>query len=819
MKKIKVAPIGTCRIHTPLRRAALHYPFELDLRRNFGFVHSSAEVRQQLDLMLGGEPAPQSLWPYVYRPNVTEAILRGPVAAPDFYFFEISSRKHVTVDGHPIQINYLYRNLPEFFRLAPLAAEYWSLTKKEDFAARQAWLETLPAFKKLAAEKQALLSNICMNEMSDEEIAADMKALAARVGSNKCVFVTHVNAIAQGSKVILSRQKLIQSVTRLAATLKLRCFDPTEDMLAFGQPFAMERDGADSTHYTLPFSEHLGGYWVETFIQPQMKGVDPAELARANAERRTIGRLDAMLSQGQVAKVSGELHKLLRSGQGGDPAQRLLAKLSSQLGDFERVIATLQALSENSPLSDEDDSILMAALLAIGDHQQAWDIGRRLLAQEKEDDQLLANCAACAMALGLTQEAIDIWSMLRANDSENKAALIGLLQCYQADGRKAEALALADEILLLYPDDETALVARWGDAIADAEQHQFDELVKQSKYFGDETSLTLAKLADQHGKMRLAATLLAQKPHIFTKPEYADAKDMRARWEEMGKAALGDHDFAVAAQHLTAAARASETERDAIALHKELVSRFRQDVRAAYAARDFAKVMRLAEAGRPHHIGFSGYHRIVGKAAVQLGDFAAALPHLKAEAEQTHSPEALLYLARIASKAQDYTLAYRSYQAVVAHPAAKADDVAAAQKALTNRFGAALKQARHLAETGRYDAAWELIHLLAQSSDDAERLDKERSRILRLVRIDFKAIDAADAVARLAAAEQYLRLAPSDEAMRRMAAIAAMRSEQYALARDHWLALAAQGEMTPQIESALDKCTTLIARAERRKAA
>lgn len=818
MKKIKVAPIGTCRIHTPLRRAALHYPFQLDLRRNYGFVHSSSEVRQQLDLILGGTPVPEALWPLVYRPTITENMLTGPAAEPDFYFFEISSRKHLTIDDNPIQINYLYRNFSEFFRDTDFAPEFWNLTKAGDLDARRNWLEALPIIQNMPEERIALLNQIHMREMTDDEIAADMQYLADRVGADNCVFITHVNAVARDNKVILSRQKLIQSVMRLGKKLKLRSFDPTEDMRAFGQKIAMERDGADSTHYNLPFAEHIGAYWFETYIQPKIEGADHAALARAGNERRIIARLDSMLELGQLVKVSTEVHEMLRQGQGGLHALRLLAKLSNRLGDYQRVIDTLQKLAEAEPLSDEDDSVLMAALLAMGHYQEALDIGRRLLANESENDHILSACAKAATELGLSKEAEKYWMTARAADENNREALVGLLRVYTKAGLNDEALAVAEEILILHPDDESALIAKWGDAIADPERTQFDVLVKQSKWFSDETSLTLAKLADHHGNPNLAASLLALKTHIFAKTELYEAADMRRRWERIGNDALSEDDFASAAKYLRAAAKCADNDRETKQLRKKLDVRFRLDVRAAYSAKNYAKVMRLADVAEPFRLNFAGFSRIVGKAAVQLGDIDAALPYLKKDAAEENSPVALLYLGRMASKVQDYLLAYRCYHDVLIHDEATLENVEAAQKAMGDRFSAAMKHVRHLSESKDYDGAWALLDQLALHSDQTDRLEKERSRILRLARIDFKGVDAENAADRLARANQYLRLDADDLVMRRLAAVSAMRCADYPVARDHWVALAAQTDMTPQIESALEKCATLIERAEKRKA-
>jgi hypothetical protein len=46
VSNLVLTPIGTCRIHTPLRRAAERNALELNLRRNYGFGHTCAEALQ-----------------------------------------------------------------------------------------------------------------------------------------------------------------------------------------------------------------------------------------------------------------------------------------------------------------------------------------------------------------------------------------------------------------------------------------------------------------------------------------------------------------------------------------------------------------------------------------------------------------------------------------------------------------------------------------------------------------------------------------------------------------------------------------------------
>ncbi len=58
MAAFTIAPIGTCRIHTPLRDGVGRYPLKLQLGRNYGFVHTSAEALQQARFMYGERDIP-----------------------------------------------------------------------------------------------------------------------------------------------------------------------------------------------------------------------------------------------------------------------------------------------------------------------------------------------------------------------------------------------------------------------------------------------------------------------------------------------------------------------------------------------------------------------------------------------------------------------------------------------------------------------------------------------------------------------------------------------------------------------------------------
>ena len=105
MTAFTIAPIGTCRIHTPLRDAVGRYPIKQQLGRNYGFVHTSAEALQQARFMFGQAEVPTDVQRVIFRPSNGEQARRGTHKPADLYMVELSSRKLLTVGNHPIQSN------------------------------------------------------------------------------------------------------------------------------------------------------------------------------------------------------------------------------------------------------------------------------------------------------------------------------------------------------------------------------------------------------------------------------------------------------------------------------------------------------------------------------------------------------------------------------------------------------------------------------------------------------------------------------------------------------------------------------------------
>src|SRR3546814_5428878 len=107
MTAFTIAPIGTCRIHTPLRDAVGRYPIKLQLGRNYGFVHTSAEALQQARFMFGEAEIPADVQRLIFRPSNGEQARQGPQKPADLYMVELSSGKLLNINGYPNKSNSL----------------------------------------------------------------------------------------------------------------------------------------------------------------------------------------------------------------------------------------------------------------------------------------------------------------------------------------------------------------------------------------------------------------------------------------------------------------------------------------------------------------------------------------------------------------------------------------------------------------------------------------------------------------------------------------------------------------------------------------
>ena len=823
MQNFTIAPVGTCRIHTPLRRGVARFPYQVTLNRIYGFVHTSREVIQQLDVLLGAAPVDKRLRPLIYRPNTTDAFFDKKVVRADLYFVEISSAKHVSLGDVPIQLNYAIRNFGDFFGDRQNARRFWSLGSDAHAGERLEWLKTQRQFQKLDKEDRELLADIRVRELSESEIKDDIAAVMERVGRDNAVFITHVNAHTPDDLPIASRKRLIDAVRKGATALGAQLYDPTAAMRKFGQIHAMENDGLDLTHFTLPFADSLVEEWHAGFIAPRAQArrdtASPVETAQAEPQA-DIGGLRALLNEGRIVEASVGVREAIRAGDYPSDCHRLLGHIQYQLGDYEGTIESLEFARGRHGATEEDDALLLQSYHRLGNFAAALEYGGSLMSDERETPEILRTSAKSAQALGDEDKALTYWKRLFHRDADAEAAS-AVLDLLERRGDHAEMLDWADQVLQVLPEHVDSVLAKWAIGVQQGDIGNLLEVASHSRLLDDAKALELARQSAAAGLASPAAALVAPRM-VYAKVDPAIAawgKGQAETWREQGLAALEARDLALATDLIQASHRLSADQGASIRAKRALEQTLRREVRQAFLAKDHAKVVALTNVAIDTATDFPEIDSFVGRSAAELGDLDRALVHLKKAAETDTSSAPQIQLARVAVQASDYLEALRAYNAVVADSDAQDWARIEADRKLVKLLSPAIRACRESIEAGRIDYAWQVLEQAGRHPENRDRVRKEQERIFRQLRKELRAVDASDVALRLAAAEIVLRIAPDDRVALRIGASAAMRLHRFKEARAMWNALVRAAGDDPKISSAIAKCDLWIERADRKKAA
>lgn len=819
-----VAPLGTCRIFTPLRLGSRHYPLRLQTARNYGFVHTSAEVLQQLHFIRGQIDIPESVRRLIFRRNVPAGFFDKKADPADFYFVEISSRKLLTVDDRPIQINYLGRHFSDFFADRARTRAYWSMAKPEKLAARREMLKDDAVFKSLPKIDRELLECILRHDQTDEEIRKDMAEIAALIGKDKLVFITHVNALTEEGTPILRRQALIETVSAGALALGVPCYDPTVLMREFGQTQAMERGGLDLTHYTESFSTRLCADWFDRYIAPHVGAAtvraasgNPTVAALAAGDR--VPAIEALWERGDLCEASRRVRSVLRRHPDQPEYRLLLARMQCALGDYESVVAQLGAKDPGE--GETPDPLLMRAYFGLGRYEEARHHANALLAEESETSEILHVCAVAAEKLGDDETALDSWKQLFRMAGNSVEAATAALRLLSAHGDPAAARRWADEVRCVLPShgpsfavlwhdgikagDRTGLLALAGGADAvDLDEHAAFELVKGA---------AVRNLATPAAALAIARAV----PHSQDPQILAWLSHQASTWRDAGLAAINDGRLLEAADLIQAGSRLAPTDAQLVRARRTLEQRLRQKIRAAFVAKAYDEAGQIADFAHQVGLNFPGLDGYRWRIAEVRGDSAGALNILRRLADdEGASLAARVQLARVALRSGAYVAAIDAYHKILQeHPDDKVR--AEARQRLDQLAGRAVRAARRALAADHYDEAWQLLDRAALIRVEGQEIQREKKRVLARLYSKIRALRPDDSQTRSELGQTILRLDSQDPVGLKAAAVGAMRLHHFDQALVHWGALRETTENPTLIDSNIRKCTLWLERENRKQ--
>ena len=395
-----IAPIGSCRIATPLRLAKKDYGFTVSHNRNYGFCHTTAEAVQLMRFMRGEVVPPAEVWPMIARGVDRDEMLaeRPPIA--DLFVVEISSAKRLMVGNTCIQLNYFANEFRAFFDNKARVSQFWAVGRTEDQTRIDAFLQQ--TWSETAEQRQdsALLRQVRLTLTTDDEMRADIRTLIDELPA--VLFITHVDARKPNGETIPSRSSFINTVTRIVREEGGVLYDPTARMREVGQEAAIEDFSDSLAHFTEDFSKLVFADWFDLAIGKVMDRVVATGGARAVSEV-LLPHVDAMLARGSLEDLDERLGRLSRQLDDSLDLSLIRARIAFGRGDAGAAYAVASQAAHSFPDQPAVLRLLGEATLATGRLSETAAAYRRLV------------------ALGQPPAATEIMSLADALQSQGKA--------------------------------------------------------------------------------------------------------------------------------------------------------------------------------------------------------------------------------------------------------------------------------------------------------------------------------------------------------------------------------------------------------------
>ncbi len=832
MTELRIAPIGTCRIHTPLRRGASRYPIELELGRNYGFVHSASEALQQIRFVRGELKIDPAVMPLVARErdlSKYDGVASNPV---DLHVVEVSSAKKLSSGDYAVQRNYVYRHFADFFASNERSRTFWSLVRKGHRGDLVEFLGGQRMFRLLSHADRDLLLSLKFEQQSFKEIKADMEKIVEELGPDKLIFVTHVNASTADGAIVAGRDRLIRWVKLAGDQLGVKVFDPTPAMKEVGQEMAMTNGGLDLAHYTPVFSdriyEELHKFHIGSLLGSAL--VSGSEDSVERQIQATALHLEAMLEVGDFVETAKEINAALRRWPDAPELLELRGVVRSRTGDYAGAVEDLSHRPDEV-LSQPMRFALLESLGNVGDSERVLAIAANLFSDEYQDADAYRIASEAAERLGDTRSAVEYAKQAFRLDRADISVALRALKLLASDSSTAElASQWRDELLENVTEYSNGAFELCNWAVEQRDEQLFEFAIRA--VIADKgATLDLAEDAFRAGMYNSVASsirVLAELGRLPPKMASRRAAFMRSVLEKTEEL-FAQGQSKVAYRCATAVAGLSDIppgqlQTDRLARRAERLIRssilqIRRAVRETAVESDPQAVVAIAE--KAGEIVKADAATVVAVAralhAAERTDDALLL--LKGAGAQVAEVEAYRrWTGRIAALAEDYQTALDMYGALRADESTTPKIRSEADRFFKSVKSRGIKHLRKLVTEEKFEDAIELATALMQEPEVVERVERELAHMFRRLRAIVLEIEEAegDKDDYEHALRMILQIRPEDRTMLRRLALELMRQCRFEEAAEMWQRIL---NVEPSNQSAvrnLERCQKL---AQRRKAA
>lgn len=818
--KLKITPIGSCRITNPLKKSTNKFGFDLNMDRIYGYTHTSAEALQQLKFLLGEYSPSEKIWPILCRthiPEVKNAIAHSP---SDLYFVELSSAKVLKVGTECVQLNYVSVHFSDFFADTARTKKFWSLAKPGLEKEQWASLIEEPIFQAYTKDKQMLLSQLVASQATDDELRRDMLEIKQRV--NNVVFVTHCNAKLPGDSFIKAREYWIKQVESISAEIGAEVYNPTSLMEKFGQELSLEKEGLDLTHYSPIFESHLFEDWNQKYIIPLQKDkfsihFDNAQLAVQSFEDGEFNTLENMYRQGELSAVLRKIYPIVRTQPERIDVVELLAKILYDLGDFEGCALQLNKPGKFSEVNDDTRHFLIKCNFQLERHKDVLKNADYWFSEERWDSDVVYMCAKSSFALGQVEKAIGFWERLYQGDSHKFEAALELATIFMEQEKYALVVEWSEKAVQLKPYDLGVLKRLSLVYALVGNGKELENVMNKLINFGANEALNVINVASTHQFPLIAAKGLSKIHEIW--PHDVEIKNSTSRvaaeWlMTIESDNLSNVNVKQWLEQLNALAIIQPRNNLVIRKRREFIKTQREALREAHKNSDYLKAIEAGQNIITIDPLFPSIHLSTGRSYYMSEMYGQALDcFVTATCLDENDQTAWSYRSRSAIKVENYTDALFSLNQLKFFLAAdEGDSVKEIDNTIAKVLVWAVKKARALYACADYEAAWTLVNSILNEYPDYEQAQKLKIFILRGQLEQLRNAADDDVETKVKVAASVLEKDESNTVALRVLASEFMKQRNFAAALIYWEKLSALFSETESFKKQIDKCNVMLAK-------
>ncbi len=296
----RITPIGSCRIYGPLREFGEGQRFQLNAKRVFGLMHSSAEAVQQMHAFTSDFSCEEDLWQLIAKGKDYEKFQAEVHEKSNLYIVELSSAKVLKIGDTVLQLNYLNSQFSDFFSDNRRAVAFTQACMRNSPAAVSAFLKDAWDSTPEQRKESDILRRIEISMATEDSIYEDICKL--QEGLDEVMIVTHVNAKNENSAPLLSREKYINQVIAAAKRAGAPLYNPTDLMEKVGQDKAIEDHSTAFAHFTGTFNGLIFADWYEHKLLPLIEQAIH-EAPDENTKSMLLPVVDGVLESGSAAQA------------------------------------------------------------------------------------------------------------------------------------------------------------------------------------------------------------------------------------------------------------------------------------------------------------------------------------------------------------------------------------------------------------------------------------------------------------------------------------------------------------------------------------